>query len=403
MNLSPVILAIPVFFILMAAELIYEGFTRKRTYRLNDAITNINLGVLDQLSGAFAKVVKIGIYTVVYELFALWTIEESLGSFIALFFLYDLCYYWSHRMAHTISLFWGGHIVHHQSEEYNLSVALRQSSTSFIWSFPFYLPLALVGFSPIQLVFVGGLNLLYQFWIHTEHINRLGPLEWVMNTPSHHRVHHGRNPAYIDKNYAGVFIIWDRLFGTFEDEKERPDYGITKPLNSWNPLYANVSHYIDLFRALPRAQSIKDGLHMLFGPPGWMPKYLGGYQAPHEFASDYSKYDQDVRHGAHGYILFQFLFALVAVAYFLFEFSSLGSIEQAYLAVWVLVSTLLFGLLFESNSSWVIRLEVIRLTALLVVPLLLELSIGIQAAVVLFALFSLGAFWTLSRKRPVLV
>ncbi len=142
---------------------------------------------------------------------------------------------------------------------------------------------------------------------------------------------------------------------------------------------------------------------MLFGPPGWMPKYLGGYQAPHEFASDYSKYDQDVRHGAHGYILFQFLFALVAVAYFLFEFSSLGSIEQAYLAVWVLVSTLLFGLLFESNSSWVIRLEVIRLTALLVAPLLLELLIGIQAAVVLFALFSLGAFWTLSRKRPVLV
>ena len=400
MNLSPVILAIPVFFTLMAAELIYEGLTRNRTYRLNDAVTNINLGVLDQLTGAFAKVVKIGIYTIVYELFAIWTIPESWVSFVVLFILYDLCYYWSHRLAHEISLFWGGHVVHHQSEEYNLSVALRQSSTSFIWSFPFYLPLALIGFSPVQLIFVGGLNLLYQFWIHTEHINRLGPLEWVMNTPSHHRVHHGRNPEYIDKNYAGVFIIWDRVFRTFTKEVERPDYGITKPLNSWNPLYANVSHYADLFRTLPQARSIADGLRMLFGPPGWMPEYLGGYQAPHDFEPGYTKYDQDIRRSAHGYILVQFLFVLGTVAYFLFEFSDLSSGVQAFLAVWVILSTLLFGFLFESTGRWVTVLEVCRLLTIAGSPLGMELGSGIQAFVIGFSIISIGAFWMISRNRP---
>jgi sterol desaturase/sphingolipid hydroxylase (fatty acid hydroxylase superfamily) len=156
MDLTPVIIAIPLFFVLMAVEIVVEAVTGRKTYRLNDAITNINLGALDQVTAAFTKVVKIGIYTAVWELTAMFTIPQNILSFAALFILYDLCYYWSHRMAHEISLFWGGHVVHHQSEDYNLSVALCQSSTAFIWSFPFYLPLAVIGFSPVQAGVRGG-------------------------------------------------------------------------------------------------------------------------------------------------------------------------------------------------------------------------------------------------------
>ncbi len=388
MDFSPVLIAIPVFFLLMGIELIYEAFTHRKTYRLNDAVTNINLGTLDQLTGTFTKVVNIGIYTLVFEQLAFFNIEANWTSFWVLFVLYDLCYYWSHRMAHEISLFWGGHVVHHQSEDYNLSVALRQSSTSFLWSFPFYLPLALMGFSPVQMVFVAGFNLLYQFWIHTEHVGKLGWFEWVMNTPSHHRVHHGRNPKYIDRNYAGVFIIWDRMFGTFTEEEERPTYGITKPLNSWNPLYANVAHYVDLWQTIKKTRSLGDALRVLFRPPGWMPAYLGGPQKPGAVDPAYHKYNADAPlRWAKGYIFIQFLAALVIVSFYLFNVSTLPQGAQVTLAAWVIVTTLMFGFMFEARGLWVAVLEVTRLLALPVGAYLL-----VQAEYA-WPLWTIGSVW----------
>lgn len=365
MDLNPVILAIPIYFGLMGLELVYEAITHKKTYRLNDAITNINLGTLDQVTGTFVQVIKIGIYTVIYEQFAFYQIPATWGTFIVLFFLYDLCYYWSHRMAHEVSLFWGGHVVHHQSEDFNLSVALRQSSTSFFWSFPFYIPLALIGFSPMQLVFVGGFNLLYQFWIHTEHVGKMGWLEYIMNTPSHHRVHHGRDPKYIDKNYAGVFIIWDRLFGTFTEEEERPTYGITKPLNSWNPVYANIAHYVNLWKGVRQTHSLGDAVQMLFRRPGWQPDYLGGPQNPQAVAPTYQKYNADAPlQWAKLYIFVHFLLAIGPISYFLFNVETLPFVLQGPFAVWIIVTTVIFGLLFESNRTWIAVLEVTRLLAL---------------------------------------
>jgi sterol desaturase/sphingolipid hydroxylase (fatty acid hydroxylase superfamily) len=398
MDLTPVILAIPVFFALMGIELAVEAVTDKKTYRLNDAITNITLGALDQVTAAFTKIVKVGIYTVVWELFAIFAVPQTALSFAALFVLYDLCYYWSHRMAHEISLFWGGHVVHHQSEDFNLSVALRQSSTAFLWSFPFYLPLALIGFSPVQLVFVAGLNLLYQFWIHTEHIGKLGALEWVLNTPSHHRVHHGRDPTYIDRNYAGVFIVWDRIFGTFQEEEERPVYGITKPLNSWNPVYANLAHYMDLFRAVAKARTVGDGLQMLFRRPGWMPDYLGGYRAPRAVPSDYQKYDASVA-GAwpRVYVAVQFVAAMAVVAAYLRSIAVLDPAIHVAGAVWIVFTTVMFGLVFERRGAWVVALEVARVAAvpstlsLLVVPTQ-ALPGWLIGGTALFAILSAAAF-----------
>lgn len=361
MNLNPVILAIPVYFTLMGLELVFESISRRKTYRLSDAVTNINLGALDQLTGTFTYVIKVGIYTIVYEQFRFLEIPPTWVSFVVLFVLWDLCYYWSHRMAHEVSLFWGGHVVHHQSEDFNLSVALRQSSTAFLWSMPFYLPLALLGFSPTQFLLVGGFNLLYQFWIHTEHIDRLGPLEWVLNTPSHHRVHHGRNPEYIDRNYAGVFIVWDRLFGTFQQEQQRPTYGITKPLSSWNPLYANVAHYIDLFRTVRKTRSFGDAVRTLFHRPGWRPDYLGGYEAPSDVPPDYRKHASSVADlRANVYLLTQFAVLMIPVAFYLFRFTEMDALLKGTFAIWIAVSTLVIGVLFDARHPWVRSAEYIR-------------------------------------------
>ncbi|MFN1836010.1 sterol desaturase family protein [Balneola sp. MJW-20] len=362
MDLNPVIIAIPIFFGLMSLEMVYEFITKKKTYRLNDAITNLNLGALNQVTGIFTKVVTVGIYTFLFEYIAIVELPQNWISFIALFILYDLCFYWSHRMAHQISLFWGGHVVHHQSEDFNLSVALRQSSTAFIWSMPFYLPLAVLGFQPVQFVLVAGFNLLYQFWIHTEHIDKIGWLEKILNTPSHHRVHHGRDPKYIDKNYAGVFIIWDKIFGTFQEEQERPTYGITKSLNSWNPVYANFAHYIDLFKYTRQSRSWEDTKNMLFKHPGWLPDYLGGEQKPGTVTVSFEKYNADVSFlWAKVYIFIQFIFAMVVTAFFLFNFSDFSMPEKGCFAAWIIYSSVMFGLLFESHSKWLTFFEVVRL------------------------------------------
>ena len=166
-----------------------------------------------------------------------------------LFLGVDCAYYWFHRIAHEYNAPWAGHVVHHSSEDYNLAVALRQGTFQGLFSWVFYLPLALLGFPPAWFAAMTSFDLLYQFWIHTRAIGKLGPLEWVLNTPSHHRVHHARNPKYLDKNYAGTLIIWDRMFGTFQAEEEEPVYGLTKPLEQLEPALGQPAR---LARPVPR-------------------------------------------------------------------------------------------------------------------------------------------------------
>ena len=367
--LSPLVLAIPMYFLLMGVELIYEHWSGRHTYRLEDAVTNINTGILNQITSIFFKLIKVGIYIWVYESFALTHLPENGWTFALLFVLWDFGYYWEHRLAHTVSLFWGGHSVHHQSEDYNLSVALRQSSTAFIWGAPIYLPLALLGFSPTHFVLVGGFNLLYQFWIHTEHIRRMPRwFEAVFNTPSHHRVHHGRNLAYLDKNYAGVFIIWDRLFGTFEPEGQRAVYGVTTPLASFNPVYANVAHYRWLFGQVSKARSVGDGLRMLFRPPGWLPDYLGGTQAPQEAAADYRKHASGAQRRVQLYVLLQFAIQLGMAALFFFRQADWALPLRLGFTAWLVASSLLLGFLLErrGRALWIAEGgRVIALVALL--------------------------------------
>ena len=361
MNLNPIVLSIPIFFLLIGIELVVERLSHRNLYSLPDAIANLSCGITSQLSGLFMRIFAVVIYQVVYENLAFFQLEVTWVYWLGLFLLTDLTYYWAHRMSHEINLFWGGHVVHHQSEEYNLSVALRQSSFQIVWTFAFSLPIALLGFKTEHFIYVSALNTLYQFWIHTETINKMGWFEYVFNTPSHHRVHHGRNPKYIDKNHAGSLIIWDKLFGTFQPEEERPTYGITKPIKSWNAVWANFNHYAEMGKDLKRITKWSDKIKFLFKKPGWLPTELGGYQAaPEVNPSTYQKYRTPASESLNYYVLFQYILCLGGTAMFLFNQSKFSMPEKAIITILISVVVVNCGVLFE-NRKWVHWSEWIRI------------------------------------------
>jgi alkylglycerol monooxygenase len=399
MNLSPVVIAIPMYFVLMGIELIALRFQNGPSYRLNDTLTNINCGIVSQVTGVFLKILSIGVYTWVYEKYRLFTIENSLIHLFILFVLYDFLYYWAHRYSHEINLFWGGHVVHHSSEEYNLSVALRQSSTQTIWTFSFYLPLALMGFDPVSLVVISGFNLLYQFWIHTESIGKLGFLEKILNTPSHHRVHHGRNPQYIDKNHGGTFILFDKWFGTFEEEKERPVYGITEPVGSWNPLWINGSHYLKILKELKSQSDLKNQLRTLFGKPGFQTAPQNNAY-PNIDSAVTEKYDSPLEAKYKGYLLIQYLFVVILTAFFLFNLNGFGTLDKAivvFIIVWSTVN--LGGILGSQKVNRISEMaRILSLSGVVWFSLNWGNTIFILCAV--YAITSLGAWIRLTSTKP---
>lgn len=394
MDLDPIILAIPLYFMLIGLELLIQLWQREPIYRLNDALTNISCGITQQITGVFLKIGVLALYQLTYQHLRIASWEPGVLTYTLLFILVDLCYYWAHRMSHQVSLFWGGHVVHHQSEDYNFSVALRQGSFQAVWTAVFYLPLAVLGFDTLSFVFINALVTIYQFWIHTEKIDKLGPLEWVLNTPSHHRVHHGRNPKYIDKNHAGVFIIWDRMFGTFQAEEERPTYGITTPVRSWNPLWANVQFYSFLFREVKACRCWADRWRTLWNKPGWRPDYRGGPLAvPEVDAQKTQKFDPALSPQLFWYVLLQYLVALGATALFLFSVEKLSLPLQLGGTLLIGITVLNFGWLMENKPlAW--YGEWVRLLASLVFLLYLGMGTnlvfsGLLGAYLLFSALAL--------------
>lgn len=361
MNMNPIVLSIPIFFLLIGIELAVERFSNRKLYRLPDAIANLSCGITSQLSGLFLRILAIGVYEIVYSNFALLKLAPNWIYWVVLFLLVDLAYYWAHRMSHEINLFWGGHVVHHQSEDYNLSVALRQSSFQVVWTFAFSLPIALLGFETYHFALISAFNTLYQFWIHTETINKMGWFEYVFNTPSHHRVHHGRDPKYIDKNHAGTLIIWDKMFGTFQKEEERPTYGITKPINSWNAVWANFSHYATMAAEMKMIPSWTDKAKYLFKKPGWYPESLGGYRpAPSVDRNAYKKYDTPAPVLVNYYVLAQYIICLVVTATFLFKQGQFSLVQKAGVAVLISWWVVNCGVLFEKRA-WIWIAEYLRI------------------------------------------
>jgi sterol desaturase/sphingolipid hydroxylase (fatty acid hydroxylase superfamily) len=410
-------LSIPFFLVLLGTELAYSAATGRRLLRLNDSIADLGCGIVSQLSGLFTKGLTLAGYIWVERTHRIqryvpeireWTAAGPFESFATLwqwawaFLLVDLAYYWMHRWSHEVNLLWGGHVVHHSSEEYNLAVALRQSALHGLLTWVFYLPLAAIGIPWRMFVACYALNLIYQFWIHTRAVGRLPAwLEWVLNTPSHHRVHHGVDPEYQDRNYAGVFIIWDRLFGTFTPERQEPTYGITHPLRSWNPLWANLHVWVEIAGRVSRARDWRERWMYLFGPPGWRPERDGGRERPVPVArATQVVFDPAVPAGIARYGLAQFLVVLVGSVELLRRAETLPLAQAAPLAALVVITLGNLGGLFE-RERWAHTLELAR-----------HLTLGVTAALLLVsrqgppwfaaALFAVaaGSLLWLARLRP---
>ncbi len=268
---DPVSLAVPGFVLLLLVEMVVARIRDRSLYEPRDTLTSLALGLGSTVAGVLSAGAVFALATWLWQ-FRAFDIPYAWYWFVVAFVIDDLAYYLFHRSAHRVRWFWASHVIHHSSQHYNLSTALRQTWTGFFsLAFLFRLPLFLIGFPPAMVFFVAGANLIYQFWIHTEVIGRMPRwVEAVMNTPSHHRVHHATNPRYLDRNYAGVFIVWDRMFGSFEPERDydRPRYGIVHQLGSFNFLWAAFHEWIGIARDVVRAPW-RAKLGYMWMPPGW--------------------------------------------------------------------------------------------------------------------------------------
>ncbi|MGJ8563063.1 MAG: sterol desaturase family protein [Alphaproteobacteria bacterium] len=267
--------AVLVFTALIVIEMIAAKLLGRGRYETKDTFASLAMGAGNSLTTAIGGGLLLYFGLVwAYQFRLIEAISLNWWTLALCFLLQDFAFYWFHRIAHERRWFWASHVVHHSSQHYNLTTALRQTWTGLITlSFVFYLPLALLGFPPLVIIFVSTANLFYQFWIHTELIHKMGPLEWILNTPSHHRVHHATNPKYLDANYAGTLIIWDKMFGTFvpEDANDKPRYGIVKNLSTFNPFMIAFHEWIGIAKDLAGSRSLKEVGGYLFGPPGWSP------------------------------------------------------------------------------------------------------------------------------------
>jgi hypothetical protein len=319
------------------------------------------------------------------------------------FIAYDFIYYWAHRMMHQTNFGWATHVPHHSSEEYNLTVALRQSSLQVLFSAWFGLPLAFIGLPWEVLLPVAAINLIYQFWIHTRLVGKLPRwVEFIFNTPSHHRVHHGRNPKYIDRNHAGVFIIWDRMFGTFKEEEEEPVYGITSPLRTYNPVVANTHFFRWIGQQLRGVRSVKDALWVLFGKPGWRPSYLGGPILPTDVdKTAYRKWEVPSSTWLKLYALLHFALSVPIAFYALLNNQTLPTVQLVGLGFVVTIALVNISGILE-HERWAWGLEIARLGMLVALAVAAGVlgytSWPISVGIVAFLLLSAAAIWYLRHE-----
>lgn len=395
-------LAVPFFLVSLLVEIFVDWRRGTGYYRSNDAINSISAGVLSTTTGYFSKFVE-------------WHVENGkilehqppdkpldwfdfsargILLWVIAAVAWDFCYYWQHRFGHEISVFWASHSVHHQSEDYNLSTALRQSSTSFFYSWIFYLPLFLVGFPIEVLITVGAANLLYQFWVHTQHIGRLGLLDRIMVTPSNHRVHHAQNERYIDKNYGGIFVLWDRAFGTFAEEADEEPvvFGVRKPLSNWNPFWANIQVFDYLLFDARRTRLWRDKIGIWFHRTGWRPADVEVlYPKRHTDLASFEKFDPQLTLARRRYVLGQF-FVVILSSMMIAEGYVTGG-AQAVLTPCVLLWVQLYALgLLNGGQTHAINVELVRLFVITPLGVLVLQLVGFISPLTTFGWAVLGAY-----------
>ncbi len=346
-------LAVPAFFAAIVAEAIAGRVRKKSAYRLGCAVSDLNVGIASQIVDLFLKGIGLFLYAALYRYRLVTFDEKSPWPWVIGLVGIDFLYYWWHRASHMINVFWAVHAVHHQSEDMNLAVALRQPAFEALTIIPFHLPLALLGVEPWIYVSCYAIDLIYQFWVHTEISRRHAALEWVLNTPSAHRVHHGINAHYLDKNYGGILLVWDRIFGTYEPEAEAPVYGVTHPLSSYNPIWANLSPFVDIARKMRDAPS-GHKLAVWFAHPG-----RNADPAARVDRETWKKYDPRPSSRVNGYVLAHFVMLALAGGAFLSFAEKLPLASAVIPGALVLASTVALGAWTE-RRAWAMGLDLAR-------------------------------------------
>jgi sterol desaturase/sphingolipid hydroxylase (fatty acid hydroxylase superfamily) len=352
-------LAVPVFFAAIIAEVIAGRVRRKKAYRLGCAISDLNVGIASQIADLFLKAILLFADAGVYRYRLVTFPEGSPWPWVIGLVGIDFLYYWWHRASHVVNVLWAVHAVHHQSEDMNLAVALRQPAFESLTILPFHLPLALLGVEPWIYVSCYAIDLIYQFWVHTEITRRHDAIEWVLNTPSAHRVHHGINPQYLDKNYGGILLVWDRLFGTYEPEKEPPVYGVTHPLASYNPIWANFAPFVDIAAKMQKAPRGK--LAVWFAHPG---KNVDSAAVVRR--DTWNKYGPRQSARVNRYVFAHFAVLALAAGAFLSAAETMPLTSVAIPGAIILASVLALGAWTE-RRSWALGVDLARQAAAVLV------------------------------------
>lgn len=398
-----ILYAIPVFMLLIVIEAIVDKTTHKHYYRFNDAVGSLATGMLNRTMNFATLYVNWAAYSLLFSYFGYFELPHTALVWIAAFVIYDFFYYWSHRLAHVYSIFWNAHAVHHQSEEFNLTTALRQPFSGFVQGSLVYFPMVLMGFDPYMVATVGSLNLIYQFWVHTRFVPKLGWIEWVFVTPSNHRVHHGMNDQYIDKNYGGVFILWDRLFKTFQDELDDDPvvFGVRKQLNSFNPFFANFQIYWQMLKDIVVGRRFKLAIQVLISRTGQRPDEIA-QRAPIERLNldTYKPFDPVSSRAVRPLVWTQLLFSLGYTVWFLLSVDATPFFMALVHFLPLGLALASMGYLLENKlAGW--WLEAIRLTHIIAAAVLLPV-LWPTAAVSAYSLFASAMFvftWVLVKKE----
>jgi len=400
-----IVLAIPVFFIFILLEIIISYIKKQPYYRVNDSICSISTGIISRIIGVMLLIIPFSIYQYFFTHFAVisWSKEEA-TTWVAAFVLYDFFYYWFHRYAHEVNILWASHVVHHQSEEFNLSTALRQTSTSAWFGWFFYLPMAVLGIEPMVIIVVGGLNLIYQFFVHTQLVGKLSPwIEAVFVTPSLHGVHHGQNTRYIDKNYAGVFIVWDRMFNTYQVEldDEKPVYGVRKALASWNPVWANIEPYYRLAEDAWHTKSWQNKVSIWFKPTGWRPDDVLT-KVPRQYTNpkNLQKFEINLPFMGKVYVSFQHILIIALSIYFLILAPDLSTQNKLIAGLALLINMFILSLVQEKRI-WAFSLELFRLIICFILIFILKNHLWWHIFSLVLLLASLTGLWHFYRATLI--
>ena len=379
---------LPSFFLMIIIEAAYAKYSKKSkkfNFRTMDVVSSLSAGMTNAIKSVLGLTVLIVGYKYLFEQFALFTLEINWTVYLLAFIFLDFGTYWYHRLAHHVNIFWNRHVIHHSGEDFNTATALRQSISKFVnISVFFFLPAALLGVPPNIIAIVTPLHLFVQVWYHTEHIGKLGWLEYIIVTPSQHRVHHAINPIYLDKNMSPVFCVWDRAFGTFQEELDEEPcvFGVTRQVNTWNPILINLSHLWLLIQDAWRAENFWDKCRIWFMPTGWRPADVAKkYPVKSAKSNEFVKYNTVASKGLQIWTLTQFLILVAMVFHLLYKFVAIGTPDMFLYGGFLYLAVFSYTTLMDRNP----------------IALWLELS---KSIVGLGIIFSTGGWFLLDSIIP---